>query len=424
MEHTKSRQEFEAAKKTIPGGVNSPVRAFRAVGGEPIFIQSAKDQFIVDVDGNRYLDFICTWGPAILGHGNDEVLTAVKHQMENGLSFGMPTPIETRLAEKIREMLPYVEKIRFVSSGTEATMTAIRLARGYTGKEKIIKFNGCYHGHHDSLLVKAGSGGATLGVPDSPGVTAGTTKSTIVCEYNNSDEVRDALEGGNVAAVIVEPVAGNMGVVKPKKGFLPALRELTERHESLLIFDEVMTGFRIHEQGAYGLYGITPDLATFGKVIGGGMPVGAVGGNSTIMDWLSPVGPVYQAGTLSGNPAAMACGLKTLEIYRRDQVLKQIQTISDYLANGLADICSRHNDVSFSIQGAMFTVFFTGTTPCDFPEVAACDMKRFREFFRFMLENNILLPPSQYEANFLSFKHTKTDIDHYLNTLKAFLEQA
>jgi len=345
----------------------------------------------------------------------------VKRRMEKGLSCGMPTTIETRLAEKMHEMLPYVEKVRFVSSGTEATMTAIRLARGYTGKEKIIKFNGCYHGHHDSLLVKAGSGGATLGVPDSPGVTPGTTKSTIVCEYNNSDEVRDALEGGNVAAVIVEPVAGNMGVIKPKDGFLRALRELTERHEALLIFDEVMTGFRIHEQGAFGLYGVTPDLATFGKVIGGGMPVGAIGGGATIMDWLAPIGPVYQAGTLSGNPAAMECGLKTLEIYERDHVLDEIRVVSEYLANGLTDICGRHNGVSFSIQGAMFTVFFTDTAPSNFPEVAACDMGKFRRFFQFMLGEGILLPPSQYEANFLSVKHTKKDIDHYLNALETFL---
>ncbi len=421
MDHTKSRQAFEAAKKSIPGGVDSPVRAFRAVGSEPVFIASAKDQFVMDVDGNRYLDFICTWGPAILGHANPEVLDAVKLRMEKGISFGMPTEVETRLAERMKSMLPYVEKVRFVSSGTEATMTAIRLARGYTGKEKIIKFNGCYHGHHDSLLVKAGSGGATLGVPDSPGVTPGTTKSTVSCEYNNSDEVRDALEGGNVAAVIVEPVAGNMGVIKPKEGFLQALRELTERHEALLIFDEVMTGFRIHEQGAYGLYGITPDLATFGKVIGGGMPVGAIGGSAAVMDWLAPIGPVYQAGTLSGNPVAMECGLKTLEIYERDNVLEHIREVSGHLANGLADICSCHNTVSFSIQGAMFTVFFTGTVPSDFPEVAACDMERFRHFFQYMLEEGILLPPSQYEANFLSFKHTKQDIDYYLNALETFL---
>ncbi len=421
MDHTKSRQAFEVARKSIPGGVNSPVRAFRAVGGDPVFVDEAKDQFIVDVDGNRYIDFICTWGPAILGHANDEVLAAVKNRMDKGLSFGMPTTVETRLAEKMHEMLPYVEKVRFVSSGTEATMTAVRLARGYTGKEKIIKFNGCYHGHHDSLLVKAGSGGATLGVPDSPGVTPGTTKSTIICEYNNSDEVRDALEGGNVAAVIVEPVAGNMGVIKPKEGFLQALREFTERHEALLIFDEVMTGFRIHEQGAFGLYGVTPDLATFGKVIGGGMPVGAIGGSATIMDWLAPIGPVYQAGTLSGNPAAMECGLKTLEIYERDHVLEEIRTVSEHLAHGLADICRRHRDVSFSIQGAMFTVFFTGTTPSNFPEVDACDMERFRRFFQFMLDEGILLPPSQYEANFLSVKHTKKDIDHYLNSLETFL---
>ncbi|PJB76695.1 MAG: glutamate-1-semialdehyde-2,1-aminomutase [Acidobacteria bacterium CG_4_9_14_3_um_filter_49_7] len=421
MDHTKSRQAFEVARKSIPGGVNSPVRAFRAVGGDPVFVDEAKDQFIVDVDGNRYIDFICSWGPAILGHANDEVLAAVKNRMDKGLSFGMPTTVETRLAEKMHEMLPYVEKVRFISSGTEATMTAVRLARGYTGKEKIIKFNGCYHGHHDSLLVKAGSGGATLGVPDSPGVTPGTTKSTIVCEYNNADEVRDALEGGNVAAVIVEPVAGNMGVIKPKEGFLQALREFTERHEALLIFDEVMTGFRIHEQGAFGLYGVTPDLATFGKVIGGGMPVGAIGGSATIMDWLAPIGPVYQAGTLSGNPAAMECGLKTLEIYERDHVLEEIRTVSEHLAHGLADICRRHRDVSFSIQGAMFTVFFTGTTPSNFPEVDACDMERFRRFFQFMLDEGILLPPSQYEANFLSVKHTKKDIDHYLNALETFL---
>ena len=423
MDHTNSRKEFERARKRIPGGVNSPVRAFRAVGGEPVFITSAVDQFVMDVDGNRYLDFIGTWGPAILGHGNREVLEHVREQMGNGFSFGMPTPLETELAELVHELLPYIEKVRFVSSGTEATMTAIRLARGYTGKEKIIKFNGCYHGHHDALLVKAGSGGATLGVPDSPGVTAGTTKNTIICEYNDLEGVREALNAGNVAAVIVEPVAGNMGVVSPVTGFLEGLRELTARHESILIFDEVMTGFRIHEEGAVGRFGITPDLATFGKVIGGGMPVGAIGGSADIMDWLSPVGPVYQAGTLSGNPVAMACGLKTLEIYRRDKVLDTIRQRAERLNQHLREICDGRDDICFASETAMFTVFFTGKAPTCFAEVAACDMDRFGRFFRFMLDNGVLLPPSQYEANFISAKHTDEDLDRYADLLRTFLKQ-
>jgi len=423
MDHSKSRQEFERARRRIPGGVNSPVRAFRAVGGEPVFLASAMDQFVTDVDGNRYLDFILTWGPAILGHGHPEVLAAVQEQMQQGLSFGMPSAIETELADMVHELLPFVEKVRFVSSGTEATMTAIRLARGYTGKEKIVKFNGCYHGHHDSLLVKAGSGGATLGVPDSPGVTPGTTKSTVICEYNDLEGVREALAAGNVAAVILEPVAGNMGVVSPSDGFLEGLRELTRKHEALLIFDEVMTGFRIHEQGAPGRFGVTPDLATFGKVIGGGMPVGAVGGSADIMDWLAPVGPVYQAGTLSGNPVAMACGLATLRIYQRDQVLDAIRPVAAHLEKRLVDICARYGGVSFALETSMFTVFFRDERPGCFDEVAACDMDRFGRFFRFMLENGVLLPPSQYEANFLSVKHTIADMDRYADLLEAFLKQ-
>ncbi len=423
MERENSILEFKKAKEIIPGGVDSPVRAFKAVGGQPVFIESAKDQFVFDVDGNKYLDFVLTWGPSILGHSNEEVLEAIFETAKKGLSFGMPSPLETKLGQKVKEMIPSIDMVRFVSSGTEATMTAIRLARGYTGREKIIKFNGCYHGHHDSLLVKAGSGGATFGVPDSMGVTSGATKQTLTCDYNDLESVSELIKKGNIAAVIIEPVAGNMGVIVPDKKFMEELRALCTRYETILIFDEVMAGFRVHKAGGSGFFGITPDLFTFGKVIGGGMPVGAIAGKKGIMEWLAPVGPVYQAGTLSGNPVAMAAGLKTLEIYQRDNVFDKIEEVGKYLSDKLTEICNKFQNVSFNRAGSMFTVFFRDEAPKNFEQVSECDMEKFGRFFKFMLDRGIVLPPSGYEANFLSLKHTKEDIDNYCNGLLEFLKQ-
>ncbi|BBB33098.1 glutamate-1-semialdehyde 2,1-aminomutase [Thermotomaculum hydrothermale] len=418
----KSNNLFQSAVKSIPGGVDSPVRAFKSVGLTPIFIEKALDQFIYDVDGNKYLDFVLTWGPAILGHSNREVIEEIKKVAENGISFGMPSPLEVSLAEKVKRMLPFVDKVRFVNSGTEATMTAIRLARGYTKRDKVLKFNGCYHGHHDALLVQAGSGVATFGIPSTPGIPQDTVKTTLTCEYNDIDCVRKLLSNNDVACVIVEPVAGNMGVVKPEKGFLEGLREICSQTGTLLIFDEVMTGFRIHSQGAYGLFGITPDLATFGKVIGGGMPVGAVGGKKDIMDYLAPEGPVYQAGTLSGNPVAMACGLKTLEIYERDNVFNSIMEKAERFYSNLTELCENTEDISFNYAGTMFTLFFRDKAPKNLIEVNECDFDRFSRFFKFMLDNGVLLPPSQYEANFLSLKHMEEDLNRYIELLKEFLK--
>ena len=419
----KSHKFFKKAKEVIPGGVDSPVRAFKSVNLTPIFIEKAENQFIYDVDGNKYLDFILTWGPAILGHCNEEVLQEVKRTAEKGLSFGMPSPLEVKLAEKVKEMLPFIDKVRFVNSGTEATMTAIRLARGYTKRDKILKFNGCYHGHHDALLVQAGSGVATFGIPSTPGIPSDTVKTTLTCEYNDLECVKNILKDKDVACVIVEPVAGNMGVVKPEKEFIKGLREECSKTGTLLIFDEVMTGFRIHPQGAYGLFGIEPDIATFGKVIGGGMPVGAVGGKAEIMDYLAPEGPVYQAGTLSGNPVAMVAGLKTLEIYQRDNVFEKIMEVANEFYHSLEEICKKTNGISVSYQGTMFTVFFRDDTPKNLKEVNQCDFERFARFFAFMLDNGVLLPPSQYEANFLSVKHTSEDLRKYLTLLKEFLNK-
>ncbi len=423
MKREKSGYFFQKANNSIPGGVDSPVRAFKSVNLTPVFVEKAENQYIFDVDGNRYLDFVLTWGPAILGHSHPEVLKAVDETAKKGLSFGMPSPLEVELAEKIKDMLPYIDKVRFVNSGTEATMTAIRLARGYTKRDKVLKFNGCYHGHHDALLVQAGSGVATFGIPSTPGIPEDTVKTTLTCEYNDLSCVKEALKKKDVACVIVEPVAGNMGVVKPEKGFLEGLREICTETGTLLIFDEVMTGFRIDKKGAYGLFGITPDIATFGKVIGGGMPVGAVGGKREIMDYLAPEGPVYQAGTLSGNPVAMACGLKTLEIYEKENVFDSIMERATKFYSELEALCSNVKGISFNYAGTMFTLFFRDTAPKNLTEVNGCDFDRFSRFFKFMLENGVLLPPSQYEANFLSLKHTEEDLNLYIDLLKEFIEK-
>ncbi len=419
----KSLKYFQNAKNSIPGGVDSPVRAFKSVGLTPVFIEKAENQFVYDVDGNKYLDFVLTWGPAILGHSHPEVVDEVKKTAEKGLSFGMPSPLEVKLAEKVKELLPYIDKVRFVNSGTEATMTAIRLARGYTGRDNVLKFNGCYHGHHDALLVQAGSGVATFGIPSTPGIPAKTVETTLTCEYNDLNCVEKALANKDVACVIIEPVAGNMGVVKPSKEFIEGLREICSKTGTLLIFDEVMTGFRIHPQGAFGLFGITPDIATFGKVIGGGMPVGAVGGKKEIMDYLAPDGPVYQAGTLSGNPVAMACGLKTLEIYQRDSVFDKIAEKAEVFYKKLESVCNKTKGLSLSYQGTMFTLFFRDSAPSNLKEVNECDFEKFSKFFAFMLDNGVLLPPSQYEANFLSLMHTESDLEKYVSLLEEFINK-
>ncbi|BCX89385.1 glutamate-1-semialdehyde 2,1-aminomutase [Methylomarinovum tepidoasis] len=415
-----SRQLFERARQVIPGGVNSPVRAFKGVGGTPPFIERAKGPFVYDVEGRRYIDYVGSWGPMILGHAHPEVLAAVQAAVEKGLSFGAPTEIEVRMAELLCRLVPSLEMVRMVNSGTEATMSAIRLARGYTGCDKLVKFEGCYHGHADALLVKAGSGALTCGVPSSPGVPASVAEHTLTLPYNDSDAVRELFErqGGEIACVIVEPVAGNMNCVPPRPGFLQTLREVCDRHGAVLIFDEVMTGFRVALGGAQQRFGITPDLTCLGKVIGGGMPVGAFGGRREIMERLAPVGPVYQAGTLSGNPVAMAAGLRTLELVSETGFFERLEEKTESLCAGLrqraeaAGVALRTNCV-----GGMFGLFFTEADEvADFAAVMACDQERFKRFFHGMLEEGVYLAPSAFEAGFVSAAH---DDDAITATLAA-----
>jgi len=421
MKREKSSLHFSEASKWIPGGVNSPVRAFKAVGTEPLFIQKAAGPYLYDVDGNRYLDFIGSWGPAILGHSHPEVVKALKEAAGKGVSFGMSSPVETELARLVCNLIPGAEMVRFVNSGTEAAMTAIRLARAFTGRDKIIKFTGCYHGHSDGLLVKAGSGSATFGLPDSPGVPLDYTRNTISLPYNNLPTLEDVFTREKVAGVIIEPVAGNMGVVIPGQEFLRSLRRLCTDKGTVLIFDEVMTGFRIHEKGAQGYFGVEADLICLGKVIGGGLPVGAVAGKQEIMNRLAPLGNVYQAGTLSGNPLAMTAGLKTLRVFLREKVMDKIDSLSQSLKQGLRSLKEGFPSISFNVIGGMFTLFFTPHTPQNFAEVQRCDLEKFGRFFRFMLEARILLPPSQFEACFLSAAHTENHIAEYLNQARNFL---
>jgi glutamate-1-semialdehyde 2,1-aminomutase len=411
---------FELAKQFIPGGVNSPVRAFKGVGGDPVFIDRAQGAYLWDESGKQYVDYVGSWGPMVLGHAHPQVITAVQRAAERGLSFGAPTIIETEVAQKICELIPSVDKVRMVNSGTEATMSAIRLARGYTGRDKFIKFEGCYHGHADSLLVKAGSGALTLGVPTSPGVPADLAQHTLTLEYNNAAQVEQVFAemGQQIAAVIVEPVAGNMNCVPPVDGFLQTLRTQCDQYEAVLIFDEVMTGFRVALGGAQALYGVQPDLSTFGKVIGGGMPVGAFGGRAAIMDHIAPDGPVYQAGTLSGNPVAMAAGLKTLELisapgfferltYKTAQLAKEIKHAAD--SAGIP-VCTQQ-------VGGMFGVFFSDLQRVTrFSEVMQCDVERFKKFFHGMLQHGVYLAPSAFEAGFVSAAHSEEDI---ANTITA-----
>jgi len=405
---------FQQAQQYIPGGVNSPVRAFKSVGGEPIFIKKGKGAYLWDVDDKQYIDYVGSWGPMILGHAHPEVVKAVQVAAENGLSFGAPTEIETELARKICGLIPSIDKVRMVSSGTEATMSALRLARGFTGRDKIIKFEGCYHGHSDSLLVKAGSGALDLGVPTSPGVPASLAEHTITLQFNNIEQVREvfAKVGEEIAGIIVEPIAGNMNLVAPNDGFLQGLRDVCDEYSSVLIFDEVMTGFRVGLTGAQGVYGVTPHLTCFGKVIGGGMPVGAFGGQAEIMNCIAPDGPVYQAGTLSGNPVAMAAGLKTLELLSAPNFYENLTVKVKSLLLGLRGIAVAADiPVLTRGVGGMYGLYFTEADKVEtFEDSVACDAERFNKFFHGMLKEGVYLAPSSFEAGFVSSAHSENDI--------------
>jgi glutamate-1-semialdehyde 2,1-aminomutase len=406
---------YQEACKYIPGGVNSPVRAFRGVGGEPIFFRKAAGAYLTAADGRRYLDYVGSWGPMILGHAHPQVIEAVQAVAADGLSFGAPTEIETALARRVIELMPSLDLVRFVSSGTEATMSAIRLARGFTGRDTIVKFEGCYHGHSDSLLIKAGSGALTLGVPTSPGVPKSLAQHTVTLNFNDADQVREAFReiGGQIACVIVEPVAGNMNCVPPVPGFLETLRHECDRAGALLIFDEVMTGFRVALGGAQALYGVRPDLTTLGKIIGGGMPVGAFGGRRDIMEHLAPLGKVYQAGTLSGNPVAMTAGLVTLNLLSAPGFHQRLQAATDGLVRRLKETALRAGAaLSVNHVCGMFGFFFTEESPIErYGQVMACDVERFKRFFHGMLAEGIYFAPSAFEAGFLSAAHTQADID-------------
>ena len=416
---TAAHDRFELAQRHIPGGVNSPVRAFRGVGGEPVFVDSAAGPYLFDPDGKRYIDYVGSWGPMILGHAHPEVIEAVADIIHKGLSFGAPTEIETRMADRVCELMPSIEMVRMVSSGTEATMSAIRLARGFTSRDKIVKFEGCYHGHSDSLLVKAGSGALTLGEPSSPGVPAALAEHTITLSYNDLDQVRDAFAaaGDQIACIIVEPVAGNMNCILPEPGFLQGLREVCDRYGSLLILDEVMTGFRVALGGVQSVYNVRPDLTTLGKVIGGGMPVGAFGGRRDVMQKIAPLGPVYQAGTLSGNPVAMAAGLKTLELIAMPGFFEALGAKVETLVQGMVAAAHKAGvPMTENHIGGMFGLFFTEADKVtNFAGSMACDQERFRAFFHGMLDHGVYLAPSAFEAGFVSAAHTDADISATLS---------
>ncbi len=418
MDHNRSQSLFESAQKRIPGGVNSPVRAFKGVGGTPIFFKSGKGAHVFDEDGNRYVDYVNSWGPLILGHAAEPVLAAVRGQLEDGLSFGAPTEIEIEMAEKVCDIYPSMDMVRMVSSGTEATMSAIRLARGFTGRDKLVKFEGCYHGHADSLLVKAGSGALTLGIPSSPGVPSALADLTITLTHNDIESVKRCFEevGHEVACVIVEPIAGNMNCIPPVPGFLEGLRTLCDEYGVVLIFDEVMCGFRAAKGGAQEVYGVIPDMTTLGKVIGGGMPVGAFGGKREIMEYLAPLGPVYQAGTLSGNPIAMAAGKAMLDAISRPGFYDILTAKTQMLVKGLEALAESHG-IPFTTNqvGSMFGFFFTSEKDIrTFEQVSACDQARFQAFFHGMLEEGVYLAPSSFEAGFVSAAHTEENIEFTL----------
>jgi glutamate-1-semialdehyde 2,1-aminomutase len=418
----KSETLFARAQACMPGGVNSPVRAFRAVGGTPIFFERASGAYLWDVDGKRYIDYVGSWGPMLAGHTHPAVVEAVQQAAARALSYGAPTEAEIELAELLCRLVPSLERVRLVSSGTEATMTALRLARGATGRSLIVKFEGCYHGHADSLLVKAGSGALTLGNPSSAGVPADTAAHTIVLDYNDTEQIKNlfATRGREIAAVIVEPVAGNMNLVLPAKDFLETVREACTRHGALLILDEVMTGFRVALGGAQQRFGITPDLTTLGKVIGGGLPVGAVGGRRDVMEKLAPLGPVYQAGTLSGNPVAVAAGIATLKLVQQPGFCEKVEATTRRLVDGLVEE-ARKAGVAFSAQsiGSMFGLYFRAAPPASYAEVMQCDREAFNRFFHAMLEGGVYLAPSAYEAGFVSAAHTPGDIDATLSAARA-----
>lgn len=419
----RSKKLFIEAKKVIPGGVNSPVRAFKSVGGDPIFIKKAKGAYLFDEDDNKYIDYISSWGPLILGHAHESVIEAINQQSYKGTSYGIPTELETKMAELVVELAPNVDKVRFVNSGTEACMSAVRLARGFTGKDKIIKFSGCYHGHADPFLIEAGSGASTFGMPNSPGVTKSSAKDTLLAEYNNIDQVIQLFEKNKneIAAIILEPVAGNMGCVLPKQNFIRALKKICQSNDCLLIFDEVMTGFRLALGGAQELLSIDADLITYGKVIGGGLPVGAFGGRAEIMDFLAPNGPVYQAGTLSGNPIAMSAGFAMLSHLKQNpSVFTSLDEKTTYLKKGLEERL-KNAELPFQINqlGSMMSLHFTNEAVIDFTTAKKGDNEYFKRYFHAMLANGVYLPPSAYESYFLNDAISYEDLDHTLDALSA-----
>jgi glutamate-1-semialdehyde 2,1-aminomutase len=427
MKRTQSDSLFQEAQKVIPGGVNSPVRAFKAVGGNPLFIAKAKGPRITDVDGNEFIDYVSSWGPMIFGHAHPRIVEAVSRQAQLGTSFGAPTELETELAQKVVAAVPSVESVRLVSSGTEATLSALRLARGFTGRDKIVKFEGCYHGHGDSLLVKAGSGVLSLGLPDCPGIVADLAKNTLNVPYNDAQAVEGLFSkmGKEIACLIVEPVGGNMGVVPPQPGFLELLRKVTAKSGTLLIFDEVITGFRVSYGGAQKLYGVTPDLTCLGKIIGGGLPVGAYGGKKEIMDHIAPVGAVYQAGTLSGNPLAVTAGIEMLNLLSQPGVYEDLEAKSERLSSGFKENVKKLGiTATFTRVGSIFSMFFTDQEIINFDSVKTSDTDLFKRYFNAMLEEGIYIAPSQFEAGFMSAVHTDDDIDQTIEAQFRALQKA
>ena len=414
-----SKKLFSQAKKYIPGGVNSPVRSFSSVDSTPFFVKKAKGQYLVDEDNNKYIDYIGSWGAQILGHADNRILRVLEKTMKDGITYGAPCKNEILLAKKITQMYKSIESVRMVNSGTEATMSAIRLARGYTGKENVIKFNGCYHGHGDSFLIKAGSGASTLGIPNSLGVTKANAKNTISIEYNNLKALKNAVKKGNIACIIIEPIAGNMNFIRSQEKFLIYLRKICTTNNIILIFDEVMTGFRVSIGGAQKIYNIIPDLTTLGKVLGGGLPVGAFGGKKVIMDKIAPAGGVYQAGTLSGNPLAMAAGLKTLEIISKKNYFKDLTKKTSYLVSMINKICEQYDlNMSADSEGGMFGIYFTKSKLKNVKDIDESPKDKFLDFYKYMLKNGIFFAPSMYEAGFVSSSHTKKDLDYTIKVIR------